>query len=324
MKTGQRNFCIGESSGKWAWLTNEVWICSWSFLPALSLQFFVYCGESIAVVLEIKPQSPRLSRYIYEFNVLEAEEDFCTRYHAFPQKGSSIALFGNVQLERFEDHLRISPSAEPGKARVELLGKYLKPIQISYSGPVPEIAINFTPVGINHFFTSTYHKMGAKNFQPIELSAWQNMAGELWQLPDDGARIPFLEQFLESQLPSQPSESLLAIEKAVELMESVEEIQVKEIARTIGMNEKTFVRNFKRYAGCSPVQLKRILRFRRSIDLRLLNASLENLTQVAVEGLFYDSSHFGREYKLLTGQSPKAFFHLVSFQKDSKYPYLFV
>ena len=273
------------------------------------------------MVIEKIPASPLLSKHILEFTIIPEQEKLDVEYCVFPQKGSTIALLGNVHKERSADRIVIREGSD---ASIELLGKYLEPVQLKYEGCIQEIGINFTPLGFNYFFDKAYAEMTPLYFQELLLSEWLQFNQSLFQLPTIEERIQSLERFLESQYRDKGS-LLEQLEKAVLMLQNQEmDYSIKEIADAVCMTEKTLTRQMKKHAGCSPKQLKRIFRFRHSLDVKKLNESVKKYTHVALESMFYDASHFGREYRLLTGNSPKNFFNKVSFQKDSKYPYLFL
>jgi len=106
-------------------------------------------------------------------------------------------------------------------------------------------------------------------------------------------------------------------------MDKTTDYRVAEVAKIIGVTERTLRRSYKKYIGCSPHMFKRIVRFRNAIDVSLIKQKRQNITQLGHEYLFYDSSHFAREYKLFTGRNPKTFFNEVSFLGNSIYPYIF-
>ena len=273
------------------------------------------------MVIEKLPTSSLLSRHILEFTIIPEGEELNLEYCVFPQKGVTMALLGNTKNERTADRIII---CEGGVANIELLGKYLEPVQLRYEGKIQEIGINFSPLGINYFFDQPYADLAPHHFQEFLQKEWITFNKELFECATIDERLSFLETFLESQYRDK-TEVLGPLEKAVALLSCQEEdYSIKQIADAACMTEKTLVRQMKRYAGCTPKQLKRIFRFRHSLDVKKLNESVEKYTHVALESMFYDASHFGREYRLLTGNSPKDFFNKVSFQKDSKYPYLFL
>ena len=111
---------------------------------------------------------------------------------------------------------------------------------------------------------------------------------------------------------------------ALIFMDNETDYQVSEVAEITGMNEKTMRRKFNQFVGCSPVLFKRIVRFRNAIDMKRLNEKYDSFTRLCHDNLFYDSSHFGREYRLFTGKNPKSFFSSVSFVGNSEYPYIFL
>jgi len=64
--------------------------------------------------------------------------------------------------------------------------------------------------------------------------------------------------------------------------------------------------------GCSPVEYRRICRFRSSLTNRLNNSHFKNLTEISYEEGFYDQSNFIKEFKKITNHNPKDFFKTTS------------
>jgi AraC-like DNA-binding protein len=89
-------------------------------------------------------------------------------------------------------------------------------------------------------------------------------------------------------------------------------VPVAEIARSLGMCHKTLTRLYQRHLGTAPVVLRRIARFRRSIELSQNRAGAGQLTQIAHLANYYDQPHLIREFHEFTGESPARFFRHVS------------
>ena len=272
------------------------------------------------MVQSFKPSSPLLKKYIYHFNTFSKEADLRINYLAFPQLGSTLFFLNQAEVQQSNSQLSIKPSAGTSPAIV-LLGKYTSPITLAYGGYVDEISLDFTPLGINYFFDAPFAQLAPRQSQALLVKPWNDFAPELWASDNISTRLHKLEAFLEAQFRERQLHSL---QHAVDLlMDTTQDISIKQAADLAGLTAKTLLRKFKKYAGCSPLMFKRIARFRNSVQLKQRNENSGNLTQTGLNSQFYDSSHFGREYRLLTGRCPKLFFKRISFVGDNHYPYLF-
>ncbi len=268
-----------------------------------------------------KPKSLFLANYIKNFSVFEKDCNLFINFATFPHIGPGLAFLRNGKLKISENHMEINPTKEDHFNTI-ILGKYTSPVFITYNGYVDEISVNFTPMGINYFFNNNYSKIAPENFQKISDSEWIDFVPKLFSTPDLKEQIDLLESFLLSQFRELNLEKL---QQSIDMfMDKSEDHKVNEVAEISGLNEKTMRRNFKKFVGCSPVLFKRIVRFRNAINIKSINNKIKNITSLGYENLFYDSSHFAREYKLFTGRNPKSFFDSVSFLGNSEYPYIFL
>jgi YesN/AraC family two-component response regulator len=64
--------------------------------------------------------------------------------------------------------------------------------------------------------------------------------------------------------------------------------------------------------GCSPVEYRRICRFRSSLTNKLNSSQVKNLTEITYEEGYYDQSYFIKEFRKITNHNPKDFFKSTS------------
>jgi AraC-like DNA-binding protein len=137
---------------------------------------------------------------------------------------------------------------------------------------------------------------------------WRKFGESLFSSEDEISKI---ESFLLSQLWDNPA--LSSIENSLTLLENNnEQISISDIANKVGVNLKTFQRHFQKHLGCSPVEYRRICRFRSSLTNKLNNAQLKNLTEITYEEGYYDQSYFIKEFRKITNHNPKEFFKSTS------------
>jgi AraC-like DNA-binding protein len=175
---------------------------------------------------------------------------------------------------------------------IEILGKYTTPVLLEYKGQLREISVIFKPLGINRFFKDNYFSLAPHFSQELVNDVWRKF-GETLFFGDD------------------PDFS--TIDKALMLIEnSDEKMAISTIASEVGLNAKTFQRYFQKHMGCSPIEYRRIFRFRSSLTNKLNSAEWKNLTDITYEGGYYDQSYFIKEFRKITHHNPKDFFKSTS------------
>lgn len=259
------------------------------------------------MIKTIIPSSQLLAKYIECFYIYEGEHATTLNYMAFPHVNTGLSFFRDVSVTRSHSRIEISESKHQG-VHVEILGKYTFPLWIAYTGKVQEISIIFKPIGINRFIRNDYFSIAPVFSQLFTNSIWNEFAVSLFSGQDD---IKLLESFLLSQLTEKLEFNLM--EEALAIVENQQdESTVSIIANKLGYNLKTFQRHFKKHMGCSPVEYRRICRFRYALRNKLNGTEFKNLTEITYEGGYADQSHFIKEFRKLTHHNPKEFFNLVS------------
>jgi AraC-like DNA-binding protein len=82
-----------------------------------------------------------------------------------------------------------------------------------------------------------------------------------------------------------------------------EHITLDELARVAGMSRRTLTREFVKIVGLSPIDY--LIRERIRIASKLLNETNINVTEAALRVGFSDSNYFSRQFRAITGLSPK-------------------
>ncbi len=268
-----------------------------------------------------QPRSTELQKYVDCFYVFDRFDQSNTNYMVYPQTNTPLAFFKNAEVKAVGNHLQIRPSDEQPHC-VDVVGRYLKPLLVSYYGEVEEVAVHFKPLGINHFIQQPFAKIASENSQKIKEKAWTDFTPKLFQETSLENRLSKLEEFLLQQY--RDIEICYLYEAVEKLMDPMEEVKVATIAEKMGVSSRTLQRQFNNYVGCTPAIFKRIARFRHSIDITPLHKELKDLMTIGYESGFYDQSYFGKEYRALTGESPKSFFKEVSLISENKFAWKIV
>jgi AraC-like DNA-binding protein len=259
------------------------------------------------VIKTISPSSPMLKKYIECFYFYEGKSNSTFSYVAFPHFNTGLSFFKGASVHRQNWSLQISENTDKG-VHIEILGKYTTPVLIEYKGQMSEISIVFKPAGLNRFFKDNYFSLAPKFSQALNNTVWSKFGNSLFSSEDDISKI---ESFLLSQFFDNPA--LSSIENSLRLLEnSNEQFSIADIANKVGLNLKTFQRHFQKQMGCSPVEYRRICRFRSSLTNKLKNTQLKNLTKITYEEGYYDQSYLIKEFRKITNHNPKDFFKSTS------------
>lgn len=268
-----------------------------------------------------RPKSERLQPYLegYYFLTQEADEP-PVEYLTFPNNFSIVSAFycngfqyieGGVILEKA--HARVFSSS--------LICHYQKPIRVVIQGPVNEITFYFKPLGLNAFLNRELCDYTGKSFTdfvpyPDYTAA---MAGALNET-DEERRRDIIETYWLSKLTGFKHPFLS--ELVTELLNPDEETGIQELAEKYGTSRQNIHKLFGAHLGKSPAAFRKIQRFRDTLSKSIQTD--ENLTALSHECLFYDQSHFIRDFKALTGLAPKTFFNSISLQEGATRNWLFL
>ncbi len=259
------------------------------------------------MIKTIEPSSPTLKKYIECFYIYEGKPNSTFRYLAFPHFNTGLSFFSGASVNRQNWSLQISENTEVG-VHIEILGKYTTPVFLEHKGQLSEISIVFKPAGLNRFFKESYLLLAPNFSQELKNDVWGQFGESLFSSNIEISKIEsfLLSQFCDNQEVSHIENSLILLEN------NNEQISISDIAIKVGLNLKTFQRHFQKHMGCSPVEYRRIYRFRSSLANRLNNTQLKNLTEITYEEGYYDQSYLIKEFRKITNHNPRDFFKSAS------------
>lgn len=259
------------------------------------------------MIKTIIPNSPILKKYIECFYIYEGKASSKYTYVAFPHYNTGLSFFKGATIKRSHRSIEISESTING-LHIEILGKYTSPVLIQLDGLITEISIIFKPLGINRFIKDNYQSIAPNFSQELTNIVWRHFGEDLFSGEN---ALSKLESFLLSQFSEK--QELIAIEEALKLLEKGnEQNNISAIATKVGLTLKTFQRHFNKHMGCSPIEYRRICKFRNSLTSKLNGSELKNLTDITYEEGYYDQSYLIKEFRKLTNHNPKDFFKSTS------------
>lgn len=192
---------------------------------------------------------------------------------------------------------------------VMIVGQLTKFANVKQEENTSMIGVNLKPTALYKLF-----KTPASYFTDKGIPATDFFKDEICQLhqqllldrPDDVV-IEILNQFFISfldKLHPVPEKFELLIDN---IIGKGGKISISEIYKTIPVSERTLQRYFLSYLG---VNLKTYQRILRNLHLfsRLYVPEPQKLSELLAETGYYDYSHFAKDFKLMTGKSPKDYF----------------
>jgi AraC-like DNA-binding protein len=265
------------------------------------------------VITTIIPASEELRKYIAFFYFFNADKPDSFSYLAFPHIVSAITFFKGVDISRqdFQINVTGNPHAEN---KIDILGRYTRPVQLQYSGDFGEITIIFKPLGVNRFIAEDLATVAPSYSQLFHNDEWLAFSHRLFNAANP---LEELEHFLLGRLKEKVAFKKVAA--ALSCFENAEEdFSVAAVAAQLDMNLKSFQRLFTKHMSCSPSDYKRIARFRNSLNSKIHSKQVKSLTSISYENNYFDQSYFIKEFKKLTSQNPKKFFKAVKVLNHDK------
>lgn len=126
-----------------------------------------------------------------------------------------------------------------------------------------------------------------------------------------GQKLDFIQNQLVGRLRKGPAENGVVDYCIKSLRVSDGQIAIKELERQTGYSRRYLDLLFEKYVGLSPKALARIFRFHKFYRKWARGQSYEVLKQ-EFEDYYYDQAHFTREFKRMTGYSPREYTRQVS------------
>ena len=230
--------------------------------------------------------------------------------HTLPYEREKVLPMPWVELKvNFGDAFQAydADSAQPFATCTEswVTGLWSEPHIVDRPATVQRIGVTFKLGGAYPFLGIPLCEL---HNQIVALEAiWGSFAAEirerLYAAPTIQARFALFEELLLARLGEAPYWQK-AVQYAIERIASQHgALSIRALSDEIGMSQKHLIEQFKLMIGGTPKELARLYRFvhlLRGIDL----AHPVNWTSVAHESLFYDQSHFNREFEAFTGHNP--------------------
>ena len=183
---------------------------------------------------------------------------------------------------------------------------------LGYAKETGNLLVMFKEGGAAAFFNTPMHELFNNNI-PLDVlfppAGLKDVQERLAGAKDHLHRISIIEDFLLSQLKDTTTD-LLILHAVQQIKLSNGNIRIKELLSDLPISQDPFEKRFRKVIGTSAKQFSAIIRLRSIIDSY---SATTNLTATAYNAGYFDQSHFIKDFRSFTGQSPKDFFKSPAF-----------
>lgn len=266
-----------------------------------------------------------MQNFIEYFYILTRSADEETvAYLTFPNIYSMVSVNYYAQIKTKGNKVNVEFNADNILVS-GLAARYKQPLLIEYSGAANEITICFKPLGLNAFLDhplSYYAKNDTLENNFIPFADFHQEMISVMQTENDEKKITAMEAYWISKLKGVSHPFLYQVLNDM-LLPNNNEMSIAEIARKHKISQKTLIRHFEQHIGKTPSDFRKIVRFRNALKQKARENTEDNLTDITYISRYFDQSHMIKDFKVLTGYTPKDFFKNLSSGYDGKISWIF-
>ena len=254
--------------------------------------------------VEIKP-GRILEEYVKCYYLYESETDVPYTDKAFATGCVEIMfnLGGGTWQTNVDGNFITTPS-------IELWGQIIQPLIFKSLGKNTMFGIRFFPHTVSCFINENVGQFNNRisDFRDIMNNSAGTLHSKLLETPVLKQRVEIVEAFLLQRLSlSGKQQGRLQLIGGIinELKQEDFFDNIENVASRYGITSRYLQKLFLQYTGLTPKLFSKINRFQNS--LLLVSKQNESLTSIAYECGYFDQSHFIREFRSFTGDTPTAF-----------------
>ena len=270
------------------------------------------------------PTNPLLKKYIESIYILtHTSEEKPVKYITFPSIFTIVSSSEKSRAMTKDNQLTIR-ECDDNEVETNLVSDFNKPVFVQYEGKINEITIYFKPLAINAFLEqdlSHYNSSSFSEFSPFE--NYRKVMIDILSLQNDTEKIEAVERYWLSKLRGFQHNFLETV--LSEMMgDDNDALTITELCKKNHISRTTLNKHFDRHICKTPSQFKKILIFRNAVNKYASNTTRNNLTDIAYGVDYFDQSHMIREFKSVTGFSPKVFFEKTTALEKKQIYWLFL
>lgn len=128
---------------------------------------------------------------------------------------------------------------------------------------------------------------------------------QLYDSPSNLSRVALLDQFFLQKL-NDSHRVMQTMDRFFQACNEIDPPNIAHISQHLGIGYKKIERHLKEATGLTPQQFLKIRRFNTAVK-SLYSGQYASLTEVAYAAGYFDQAHCIRDFRSLTGQTPKGF-----------------
>lgn len=239
-----------------------------------------------------------LKPYIERFVISEAEAE--SVYKVLPGTGVVIGFQFKGKLYQVDNgtSVALSRSGVTGLSDSYRLFKNSKGIGT--------VLVYFKDGGASYFFREPIHELFRSSVSLDNFTLRAELLlleEELSEASDNAGKVQVVEQFLLCRMrPDKPD--MLVMQALNLIYERNGNIRITELSERLNISQSPLEKRFRKVVGASPKKFASIVR----LKCILKNGFNSSLTGIGLDAGFYDQSHFIKEFKRFTGDTPENYF----------------
>ncbi len=235
-----------------------------------------------------------LRQFVRYYWVLESNEPF------------SILTFpiGCPQIIFHKKSPLYIPELDISQAQFTISGQVNFPAHIQSGGRLEMIVAVFYPHTIGMFIDtppSSFYNMEISGYD-IENRQLNEIARIIFDIEDHNDCIAILEKYLLSKI--KPVLNISRIGESIKAMFDAPSMAVSSLADIACLSKRQYERIFGETVGMNPKEYSRVVRFQKA--MWIMQKGERNFAGIAAECGFSDQSHFIRDFKSMSGNTPQA------------------
>lgn len=190
-----------------------------------------------------------------------------------------------------------------------VFGQLTRPLEIEPTGETGIFSVRFHSNGFLPFTTIPIKDMENRTVSLAEMFEKEGIDIEqkILAATSTSERIQLIEAFLLHRLTDIKTIDRIVKSTVDMILTANGQLSVEELSKQTRINRRQLERKFSSAIGLSPKQLSKTIRLQATLKM-LLGKKFTSLTSLAYENEYYDQAHFIKDFKELTGFTPKEFY----------------
>lgn len=240
-----------------------------------------------------------LQPYVKSFAIQETWEE--SSYRILPDTSLVVGFQYKGRLARIENEME-TPLSISGVSGLSDTRRIFK-----NSTDIGTVLVIFKEAGATKFFRQPLHEIFRESIsldQFMLRSELVCLEEQLAEAKADRQRIALVENFLIRKMTNTDPDKLVLAALAL-IHKAKGNIRIKQLTQELCISQSPLEKRFRQAVGASPKKYASIVRLKSLIENF---ESASSLTELGLESGFYDQSHFIKEFRAFTGDTPEKFF----------------